>query len=58
MPEYLLNSVPFFLSFFVVALVAAPDPSTVEVVDVEDIPMAYLGDALCIRVKAVGDLML
>ena len=32
--------------------------STVEVVDVEDIPMAYLGDALCIRVKAVGDLML
>ena len=34
------------------------DPSTVEVVDVEDIPMAYLGDALCIRVKAVGDLML
>ena len=37
---------------------AGADPSTVEVVDVEDIPMAYLGDALCIRVKAVGDLML
>ena len=30
----------------------------VEVIDVEDIPLAYLGDALCVRVKAVGDLML
>lgn len=40
------------------AIEAGADPSTVEVVDVEDIPMAYLGDALCIRVKAVGDLML
>jgi N-methylhydantoinase A/oxoprolinase/acetone carboxylase beta subunit len=40
------------------AIEAGANPSTVEVVDVEDIPMAYLGDALCIRVKAVGDLML
>lgn len=40
------------------AVAAGADPSTVEVIDVEDIPMAYLGDALCIRVKAVGDLML
>ncbi|MEG0322385.1 MAG: hydantoinase/oxoprolinase family protein [Raoultibacter sp.] len=40
------------------AIEAGADPDTVEVIDVEDIPMAYLGDALCIRVKAVGDLML
>ena len=40
------------------AVAAGANPDTVEVVDVEDIPMAYLGDALCIRVKAVGDLML
>lgn len=40
------------------AVAAGADPATVEVIEVEDIPMAYLGDALCIRVKAVGDLML
>ena len=40
------------------AVAAGADPTTVEVIEVEDIPMAYLGDALCIRVKAVGDLML
>ena len=40
------------------AIAAGADPNTVEVIEVEDIPMAYLGDALCIRVKAVGDLML
>lgn len=40
------------------AVAAGADPATVEVIDVEDIPMAYLGDALCIRVKAVGDLRL
>ena len=40
------------------AIAAGADPATVEVIEVEDIPMAYLGDALCIRVKAVGDLML
>lgn len=40
------------------AIEAGADPDTVEVINVEDIPMAYLGDALCIRVKAVGDLKL
>lgn len=40
------------------AIEAGANLETIEVVDVEDIPMAYLGDALCIRVKAVGDLML
>ena len=40
------------------AIAAGADPDTVEVIDVEDIPLAYLGDALCVRVKAVGDLML
>ncbi|MEG0027270.1 MAG: hydantoinase/oxoprolinase family protein [Raoultibacter sp.] len=38
------------------AIKAGADPDTVEIIDVEDIPMAYLGDALCIRVKAVGSL--
>ena len=40
------------------AIQAGADPETIEVVEVEDIPMAYLGDALCIRVKAVGNLKL
>ncbi len=40
------------------AIEAGANPDTVEIIEVEDIPMAYLGDALCIRVKAVGDLML
>ncbi len=33
-------------------------PDSVEIVEVEIIPMAYLGDALCIRTKAVGNLKL
>ncbi len=40
------------------AVQAGADPDTIEVVEIEDIPMAYLGDALCIRVKAVGSLLL
>ncbi len=40
------------------AVAAGADPESVKVIDVEDIPMAYLGDALSIRVKAVGDLAL
>lgn len=40
------------------AVVAGADPATVEVVDVEEIPIAYLpGNAIRVRVKAVGDLM-
>jgi len=35
---------------------AGADPSTVEVVDVEDLPLAYLpGDARRVRVRVVGD---
>lgn len=41
-----------------VAIEAGADPGSVEIIEVEDIPMAYLGDALCIRVKAVGDLQI
>jgi N-methylhydantoinase A/oxoprolinase/acetone carboxylase beta subunit len=38
---------------------AGADPSTVQIVDVEDVPLAYLpGNATRIRVKAVGDLRL
>jgi N-methylhydantoinase A/oxoprolinase/acetone carboxylase beta subunit len=41
------------------AVDAGADPSTVEVVDVEDVPLAYLpGNATRVRVKAVGDLVL
>lgn len=40
------------------AIEAGANPDTVEVIDVEDIPMAYLGDALCVRVKAVGNLQI
>ncbi len=40
------------------AIKAGADPQTVEIIDVEDVPMAYLGEALRIRVKAVGDLRL
>ena len=37
----------------------APIPTTVQIVDVEDVPLAYLpGNATRVRVKAVGDLSL
>ena len=38
------------------AIDAGAKPESVHVVELEDVPMAYLGDALCVRVKAVGDL--
>jgi len=39
------------------AIAAGADPATIEIVDVEDVPLAYLpGNATRIRVKAVGDL--
>ena len=39
------------------AVAAGADPQTVEVVDVEQIPLAYLpSNAVRIRIKAVGDL--
>ncbi|HYH11493.1 MAG TPA: hydantoinase/oxoprolinase family protein [Thermomicrobiales bacterium] len=39
------------------AISAGADPGTIEIVDVEDIPLAYLpGNATRIRAKAVGDL--
>lgn len=40
------------------AVHAGANPDSVEIIDVEDVPMAYLGDAVRIRVKAVGDLKL
>ena len=41
------------------AVAAGADPATIEIVDVEDIPLAYLpGNATRVRVKAVGDLRL
>jgi N-methylhydantoinase A/oxoprolinase/acetone carboxylase beta subunit len=41
------------------AVEAGADPSTVVIVDVEDVPLTYLpGNATRIRVKAVGDLTL
>jgi N-methylhydantoinase A/oxoprolinase/acetone carboxylase beta subunit len=41
------------------AVEAGADPTTVNIVDVEDVPLAYLpGNATRIRVKAVGDLTL
>lgn len=40
------------------AIHAGANPDSVEIIDVEDVPMAYLGDAVRIRVKAVGDLKL
>ncbi len=41
------------------AVEAGADPATVTIVDVEDVPLAYLpGNATRIRVKAVGDLPL
>jgi N-methylhydantoinase A/oxoprolinase/acetone carboxylase beta subunit len=41
------------------AIEAGANPTTVQIVDVEDVPLAYLpGNATRIRVKAVGDLAL
>lgn len=40
------------------AIHAGAEPDSVEIIDVEDVPMAYLGDAVRIRVKAVGNLKL
>ncbi|MCC2629100.1 MAG: hydantoinase [Thermomicrobiales bacterium] len=41
------------------AIDAGADPVTVQIVDVEDVPLAYLpGNATRIRVKAVGDITL
>ncbi len=41
------------------AVDAGADPATVEIVDVEDVPLAYLpGNATRIRVKAVGEVQL
>jgi N-methylhydantoinase A/oxoprolinase/acetone carboxylase beta subunit len=41
------------------AVAAGADPVTVQIVDVEDVPLTYLpGNATRIRVKAVGDLTL
>jgi N-methylhydantoinase A/oxoprolinase/acetone carboxylase beta subunit len=41
------------------AVAAGANPSTIEIVDREDIPLAYLpGNATRVRVKAVGDLSL
>ena len=41
------------------AINAGADPATIQIVDVEDVPLAYLpGNATRIRVKAVGDLRL
>lgn len=41
------------------AAAAGADPNTVQIVDVEDVPLSYLpGNAVRVRVKAVGDLMM
>lgn len=41
------------------AIAAGADPTSIQIVDVEDVPLAYLpGNATRIRVKAVGDLAL
>lgn len=41
------------------AVAAGADPTTIRVVDVEDIPLSYLpGNAVRVRVKAIGDLLL
>lgn len=41
------------------AVAAGADPGTVEIIDVDEVPIAYLpGNATRIRVKAVGDLVL
>ena len=39
------------------AVDAGAEPDSIEIIEVEEIPLAYLPDAACrIRVKAVGDL--
>ena len=41
------------------AVKAGADPDTIEIIDVEDVPLAYLpGNATRVRVKAVGSLKL
>ena len=41
------------------AAAAGADPGSITIVDVEDVPLAYLpGNAIRVRVKAVGDLEL
>ena len=41
------------------AIAAGAEKSSVKIVDVEDVPLAYLpGNATRIRVKAVGDLLM
>jgi hypothetical protein len=41
------------------AVAAGANPHRVEIVDVDEVPIAYLpGNATRVRVKAVGDLML
>jgi N-methylhydantoinase A/oxoprolinase/acetone carboxylase beta subunit len=41
------------------AVAAGADPDSVEIIDVDEVPIAYLpGNATRIRVKAVGDLVL
>ena len=41
------------------AIAAGADPASIQIVDVEDVPLAYLpGNATRIRVKAVGNLSL
>ncbi len=41
------------------AIAAGANPTTIRVVDVEDIPLSYLpGNAVRVRVKAIGDLLL
>jgi N-methylhydantoinase A/oxoprolinase/acetone carboxylase beta subunit len=41
------------------AIAAGADRESIQIVDVEDVPLAYLpGNATRIRVKAVGDLAL
>lgn len=39
------------------AIKAGADPDSIQIVEVEDVPLAYLpGNATRVRVKAVGDL--
>ena len=39
------------------AIEAGADPSTIDIVHVEEIPLAYLPGAVRVNVKAVGDLL-
>lgn len=40
------------------AILAGADPETVSILSVEEVPLAYLGNALKIRSKAVGNLLI